>query len=102
MTRAHGTGADGAKLDLIGQPLDLRTGPAPGIHFMMENGMPKATHDGKYTLNGVRYLMRAGQVLPEGAVPDPVDVPEPETREDAEPETKVEKAPRAPKAKAKD
>ena len=100
MTRAHGTGPGGVAVDLIGQPLTLRPGPASGIRFVETATMTKATYDGTYLLNGHPFRMRAGQVLPPGA--EPVALPEPETREEPEPETKVEKAPRAPKAKAKD
>ena len=101
MARTHGTGPDGVELDLIGRPLNRRSGPASGLHF--GGNTMKATYDGKYLLNGHQFRMRAGQPLPPGAEPmaDPNAEPEPETKGEREPETKVEKAPRAPKAKAK-
>jgi hypothetical protein len=99
MTRAHGTGPDGARLDLIGQPLDRRIGPAPGLRIVTENEMTTATYDGVYLLDGIPYRMRKGQPLPPGAVPRPDPNAEPETRDEREPETKVEQAPRAPRAK---
>jgi hypothetical protein len=71
MTRAHGTGPGGVELDLIGQPLHLRPGPAPGVHMVTENTMNKAPYDGKYLLNGHQFRMRAGAPLPPGAEPMP-------------------------------
>lgn len=71
MARAHGTGPDGVALDLIGQPLHLRPGPASGVRFETENTMTKATRDGVYTLGEGRFLMRAGYELPPGAVVEP-------------------------------
>lgn len=78
MARAHGVLPDGTAVDLIGQPLHLRPGPAPGIQFGASDTMTKATYDGVYTLDGHRFLMRAGQALPPGAVPEPLAVSEPE------------------------
>lgn len=80
MARAHGTGPDGVELDLIGQPLHLRPGPAPGVHIVTENTMDKAPYDGTYLLGGHQFRMRKGRPLPPGAepMPDPNATPEPE------------------------
>lgn len=104
MTRAHGTLPDGTAVDLIGQLLHLRPVPAPGIRFTEDTSMTKATHDGAYTLGESRFLMRAGQVLPDGAIVDPIDVPAaaPETTaKSAAPENKTKAPARETKAKTK-
>ena len=88
MARAHGTGDGGVELDLIGQPLDLRPGPAPGVTFVESNTMTKAPYDGKYELNGHQFRMREGKDLPPGAHPIPDAKAEP-----AAPENKAEKPP---------
>jgi hypothetical protein len=90
MARAHGTGPNGVELDLIGQPLHLRPGPAPGVHMVTENTMNKAPHDGKYLLDGHQFRMRAGAPLPPGAepLPDPNAAPELD-----EPKAEVTEAP---------
>jgi len=94
MARAHGTGPDGLQLDLIGRPLNRRSGPVPGLTFQTEDQMTKAEYDGTYLLNGHPFRMRAGQPLPDGAEPQPDPNAEPETRDEPEPETKVKKAPK--------
>ncbi len=48
--------------------------------------MAKAERNGVYTLNGARFGIRAGDVLPEGAVMDE------ERSEKAAPENRAEKA----------
>lgn len=59
----------------------------------------KAPHDGQYTVNGVPFRMFEGDPLPENAeVVAPADDDEADTKADAEPENKAEKAP----AKKKD
>lgn len=88
MTRAHGTGPGGVAVDLIGQPLHLRPGPAPGIRFVENEPMTKAPYDGTYLLNGHPFRMRAGEPLPAGAVPVPQAKAEPQA-----PENKAEKPP---------
>ena len=70
MTRPHGTDATGRPVDLIGQRLDTRPAPPPTLRVLNEKEMatmPKAEQDGVYTLNGGRFKVRAGDVLPEGA-----------------------------------
>lgn len=88
MARAHGTGPDGVELDLIGQPLHLRPGPAPGITFEENTTVNKAPYDGTYLLNGHPFRMRKDRPLPEGAQPVPQTKAEPSA-----PENKAEQPP---------
>lgn len=95
MARAHRVGADGVELDLIGQPLHLRPGPAPGVTIEERGDMTKAPYDGKYLLDGHPFRMRAGEPLPEGAEPvaRPGDVTPDAKAEPAAPENKAEPSP---------
>ena len=64
--------------DLIGQPLGHRTAPEPGLVIVKagEHDMAKATHDGTYTsASGDRFVIRAGDPLPDGATMDAADEP---------------------------
>ncbi len=92
MTRAHGTNTDGQAVNLIGKPLEHRQGPAPGVSIVESEQMSNAPHDGIYTLNGMRFLMRKGTALPEGAVIEP-NADEPEAKQAPEPENKAQKGP---------
>lgn len=74
MTAPHGTTAEGVLADLIGQPLATGRGSVPGLFQQRTDEMTKATHDGIYTLNGNRYVIRKGDALPDGAVMDDVAV----------------------------
>lgn len=70
MTKPHGQDALGRPVDLIGQPLAVRPSPAPKVVILGAKEMQtmaKAEKDGVYTLNGGRFKVRAGDVLPEGA-----------------------------------
>lgn len=69
MAKPHGVTPDGRPANLIGQPLDVRPSPAPQPFLVRKDDatMPKAEKTGIYTLNGVRYRINAGDVLPEGA-----------------------------------
>ena len=60
-----------------------------GVHFRVpeeKTTMPKADKTGVYTLNGHRFRIKAGDVLPEGAVMDE------ERAEKAAPQNRAEKA----------
>ena len=82
-----------------GRPLELRrpTGPEAGTHAGVtfrtaeeEAQMAgKAPRDGVYTLDGYRYLVQAGDELPEGAVMD--DAPE-QRKQGPAPENKAKAA----------
>ncbi len=100
MTKRYGTDAAGHPLNLIGAPMREGRGSVPGLTIIRKQEetpiMAKATHDGKYTLNGARFRVRAGDPLPAGAVMD--DAPE-ERAVKAAPENKSK--PAAPETKAK-
>jgi hypothetical protein len=69
MARPHGVTPDGRPANLIGQPLEVRPAPAPALRItrVEDDAMAKAEKTGVYTLNGYRYRINAGDVLPEGA-----------------------------------
>jgi hypothetical protein len=76
MGKPHGADATGQPVDLIGKPMHLRLAPPPsvGVTFITENQtMTKAQADGIYTLNGGRFQIRKGDLLPDGAVMDDID-----------------------------
>lgn len=76
MTRPHGRDDAGRPLDLIGQPLGVRHAPPPQPYIQEVATMAKAERNGVYTLNGLRYIIRAGDVIPEGAELDAEDAEE--------------------------
>lgn len=62
------TDAAGRPVDLIGQPLRPGRGSVPGVTILTkEDAMAKADSNGVYTLNGARFKVRKGGVIPEGA-----------------------------------
>lgn len=61
--------------------------------------MAKAEKSGIYTLNGIRYQINAGDVLPEGAE---MDAPVEARKQDAAPENKAKAAPVENRAKKAD
>lgn len=86
MTKQHGVDAAGVPVDLIGRPLVPGLGSTPGLTVIREeqkDTMVKASTRGTYTLHGARYRIKAGDVLPTGAVldeqPAPVVDEEPDT-----------------------
>lgn len=98
MSRPHGVDAAGNPLDLIGRRLDTRPASSVGVTIIRKDttDMAKAEKNGVYTLNGHRFRIKAGDVLPEGAVMDG----EAEVRkQDAAPENKSKQA--APENRAK-
>ena len=73
MAKPHGTDNRGNLVNLIGQPMDVRPSPLPGIHVTTleeVSAMTKATAAGVYVLNGNRFRINAGDELPEGAEMD--------------------------------
>lgn len=86
MTIPAGTDANGHPVDIIGQPILPGRGSVPGVTIREVDAMAKVEKNGVYTLNGVRFLIRAGDVLPEGAVMDE------ERAEKAAPQNRAEKA----------
>lgn len=70
------------------RPVDPELGRTPGVTVRDpedETSMPKAAKSGIYTLNGKRFKIRAGDVLPDGAVMDDeqrAKGPAPENRKD--------------------
>lgn len=97
MTIPFGTDAHGRPVDMIGEPILPGRGSVPGVIITEVDAMAKAHKDGVYTLNGGRFRIRAGDVLPEGAVMDEEPVAEGRAVE-AAPENKSRKA--APETKA--
>jgi hypothetical protein len=97
MTRPHGRDDAGRPLNLIGQPLEIRHAPPPQPFIVTkEDAMAKAERNGVYTLHGLRYIIRAGDPLPDGAELDP----DPEERAKGKaPENKSKQA--APENRAK-
>lgn len=86
-----------AGLNIIGEPVLPGLGSASGVIIQENDVMKKAERDGIYTLNGGRFGIRAGDVLPEGAV---MDEPASEQRaKQSAPENKARKA--APETKDK-
>lgn len=87
MGKPHGTDAAGRHLNLIGAVIADEAVPVSGVVVRRakerEAVSAKAEQDGIYTLGGVRYQIRAGDELPEGAViaeeGEPVAVTSPET-----------------------
>jgi hypothetical protein len=69
MAKPHGLTPSGKPANLIGEPLDVRPAPTPQLRITRKDDatMAKAETTGIYTLNGVRYRINAGDVLPEGA-----------------------------------
>jgi hypothetical protein len=71
MAKPHGRTADGRPANLIGQPLDVRPSPPPQPFIVTKEAAmaqgKTAPSDGVYTLNGGRFRIRKGDVLPEGA-----------------------------------
>jgi hypothetical protein len=70
MTLLHGLGHK----DLIGRPLASLPESMPGLRIIPTEDaeLTKATYDGTYTdAKGDKFLMRVGQILPDGAVADP-------------------------------
>jgi hypothetical protein len=60
--------------DLIGRPLESLPESMPGLRIIPTEDaeLTKATYDGTYTdAKGDKFLMRVGQILPDGAVADP-------------------------------
>jgi hypothetical protein len=83
-------GPDGELLDLIGKPLHLRPGPAPGIRVIVKGttAMPKAEANGVYIdKNGNRFRIREGDELPAGATME-ADVADEAQEAEAEPEAR--------------
>jgi hypothetical protein len=69
MTLLHGLGHK----DLIGRPLESLPESMPGLRIIPTEDaeLTKATYDGTYTdAKGNYFLMKAGQILPEGAIPN--------------------------------
>jgi hypothetical protein len=82
----HGT-------DLIGQPIDAIPEPSPAVDERIEFMGKKAKSDGTYILNGHHFIMRAGQILPDGAeFEETDDVEETEVEERAEPKAPENRA----------
>lgn len=55
------------------RPVNPELGRTPGVTVRVpedETRMPKAEKSGVYTLNGMRFKIRAGDPLPDGAVMD--------------------------------
>ncbi|MDQ3222152.1 MAG: hypothetical protein M3Q75_01560 [Gemmatimonadota bacterium] len=82
MPRPRGIGRDGLPVDLIGKALEYRLAPIPrpgvGIRVIGQqetSGMADNTakSDGIYTLDGGRFVVRAGDTLPAGAKFEAVD-----------------------------
>ena len=70
MARPHGNDASGRPVSLIGEPLAVRPAPEPRLTIITREdmeSMPKAEKSGVYILNGARFKINAGDVLPEGA-----------------------------------
>lgn len=84
--------------DMIGQPISsYQPAGAPGIRLVKDEDRMKAPHTGTYVINGHRFRMFEGDVIPDGAVvngepPEPTPQPKkagkksaPETPEGAGP-----------------
>lgn len=106
MARPHGRDDAGRPLDLIGQPLGIRHAPPPQPFIVKrKDAMAKADSNGVYILNGGRYVVREGDVLPEGAKFEAIDADAPnedqvaQRARDAAPENKRKQA--APENRAK-
>jgi hypothetical protein len=69
MTKPHGAGPEGTPVDLIGQPIGRRAAPGVGISIYPAGGTPmaKAEHNGVYKLGESQFVIRKGDVLPDGA-----------------------------------
>ena len=93
MAKPHGTDASGRPVNLIGQPMGVRPSPPPALYITQtENiAMAKVEQNGVYVLNGKRYRIRKGDVLPEGAqMEQRAKKPAPENRaEKAAPENRA-------------
>lgn len=72
MTKPHGVDLLGRPVDLVGHPITPGViGSTPGLFVRKEVGtMAKADKDGVYVLNGRRFRIRAGDLLPVGAEMD--------------------------------
>lgn len=93
MGRAYDTDAVDRPVDLIGKPMEFRLAPIPGtgvgvrvIGQEEQSHMTKAEKSGEYVLHGNHFVIKAGDVLPDGA--ELVS----ERAEKAAPENRAEKA----------
>ena len=70
--------------DMIGQPISsYQPAGAPGIRLVKDEDRMKAPHTGTYVINGHRFRMFEGDVIPDGAVVNgerSAPTPEPEER----------------------
>lgn len=94
-----------APRNLIGEPIVAGRGAVPGVIVIKPeeiDDMDRATNNGTYTLDGHRFRIRKGSLIPAGAVMDErAQPPAPETK--AKPAAPQNKAKRpAPEAMGKD
>lgn len=97
MTKPHGAGRN-----LVGGLIHTGRGSVPGLTIVKPEDatVTKAKQDGVYTLNGGRFNIHKGDVIPDGAVIEGDDEPEAEERaQKAAPENKAKAG--APETKAK-
>ena len=91
--------ADRPARNMIGGLIHSGRGSVPGltVETREDTTMAKAKDNGIYTLDGRRFKVRKGDILPEGAVmegddPQPANEPVEERAQQAAPENKSRKA----------